>query len=307
MISKKTLLREFTAEIEKLKSELLATRQRNGVYLTAEGYEEIISQSESRRILSEEQAQRIETMEVSLRNKVHELFTLTNNFTNLKKDNESTKQNLDETKEVLGKTEIVLADTRQTLAEETNLRKAHQSTEEKLATVGGELISTLECTTRDVNALHSKINRKSDLQALNRQSWQQAQDRVVDVTQSVESRLYGFRKQQNELVAKLSNHMQSFVQGELQKLSGTQKLLQEKIASFESSQKEVVEQTSGAKEDMNFVLEEIKVLREDVKQKVGEGLDGLAVAAGRISAEVVNELGTFHNQVKSKVSSNFAS
>ena len=64
MISKKTLLREFTAEIEKLKTELMATRQRNGVYLTAEGYDAIMSESESRRILSEEQAQRIETIEV---------------------------------------------------------------------------------------------------------------------------------------------------------------------------------------------------------------------------------------------------
>ena len=45
------------------------------------------------------------------------------------------------------------------------------------------------------------------------------------------------------------------------------------------------------------VLEEIKVLREDVKRKVGEGLNGLSAAAGRISAEVINELDSFQNQV----------
>ena len=48
---------------------------------------------------------------------------------------------------------------------------------------------------------------------------------------------------------------------------------------------------------MNAVLEEIKILREDVKRKVGEGLNGLSIAAGRISAEVINELGAFHTQV----------
>ncbi|KAK3046245.1 hypothetical protein LTS18_013411, partial [Coniosporium uncinatum] len=73
MVSKKTLLKEFTAEIEKLKSELIATRQRNGVYLTAETYEEITTESESRRILSEEQKDKLDTMEVNLRNKVEEL------------------------------------------------------------------------------------------------------------------------------------------------------------------------------------------------------------------------------------------
>lgn len=299
MISKKTLLREFTAEIEKLKGELVATRQRNGVYLTSEGYEEMVGESESRRILSEEQQARIETMETNLRNKVQELFSLTSNFNILKKDNDSTKQILDETKDVLEKTEIVLADTRQNLADETILRRAHQATEDQLNNVGGELISTLERTVSDVGALHSKMKRKSDLQSLNRAEWQVSQHKVTDVTQLVESNLGQFKNQQEQLVARLSQRMQKFVQEELQKLGVTQDFLRAKVVSFEASEREVVQQTSGAKEDMNLVLEEIKYLREDVKRKVGEGLNGLSAAAGRISAEVINELGSFHTQVSS--------
>ena len=297
MVSKKTLLKEFTAEIEKLKSELIATRQRNGVYLTAEGYEEIMEQSESRRILSEEQRERIETMEANLRNKVQELFSLTSNFTILKKDNEATKQLLEETSNVLEKTEIVLGDTRRDLADETTLRKAHQSTEEQLNNVGGELISTLEQTVSDVGGLHSKIRRKSDLQNINRQGWQRSQSQVSDVTSLVELRLGDFQKEQDQLIAKLSGRMERFVLEELQKLEATQDFLKSKVTSFETSEKEVVEQTLGAKDEMNAVLEEIKVLREEVKQKVGEGLNGLSAAAGRISAEVINELGLFHTQV----------
>ena len=192
---------------------------------------------------------------------------------------------------------MVLADTRQTLADESTLRKAHQSTEEDLKHVGGELISTLERTTRDIDQLHSKVQRKSDLQSSNRQGWQQSQSQVSDVTQLVESKLGDFQRQQDELVVGLSLRMQAFVQEELKKLESTQSFLQEKVASFETSEKEVVQQTSGAKEDMNYVLEEIKDLREEVKRKVGEGLNGLSAAAGRISAEVINELGLFHTQV----------
>ena len=299
LVSKKTLLKEFTAEIEKLKSELIATRQRNGVYLTAEGYEEIMEQNESRRILSEEQREKIETMEANLRNKVQELFSLTSNFTILKKDNESTKQLLSETTSVLQKTEIVLGDTRRDLAEETILRKAHQSTEEQLNNVGGELITTLEQTIGDVGKLHSKIKRKADLQHLNRQGWQSSQSQVSEVTSLVDSRLIDFRKQQDQQIVELSSRMQRFVKEELEKLSATQDFLESKASSFNASEKEVVEQTSGAKDEMNAVLEEIKVLREEVKQKVGEGLNGLSAAAGRISAEVDNELSLFHAQVGS--------
>ncbi|KAL6716695.1 Kinesin-related motor protein [Lecanora helva] len=296
-ISKKTLLKDFTAEIEKLKTELVATRHRNGVYLTTESYEGMVEESESRRILSEEQQARIETMEVNLRNKVQELFSITSNFNILKKDNDGTKQVLDDTKDVLGKTEIVLAETRKNLNEETLIRKAHQHTEEQLNSVGGELLSTLERTVSDVNSLHSKIQRKADLHVRNKEVWSTSSGKVSDITHIVNKNLEAFRLQHKESVDTLSRRMQDFVQEELRKLDDTQEVLRGKVSSFESSEGEVLRQTSGAKEDMNTVLEEIKYLREDVKRKVGEGLNGLSTAAGRISGEVINELGSFHTQL----------
>lgn len=303
MVSKKTLLKEFTAEIEKLKSELIATRQRNGVYLTQESYEEITIESESRRILSEEQRDKIETMEINLRNKVQELFSLTSNFNNLKKDNDATRMVLEGTKSLLEKTEAVLTHTRQNLMEETALRKAHQETEENLANIGHELISTLGQTTSDIGGLRSKIRRKSDLQSLNRKHWTSSQSQVSDTTHLVEDRITDFQTQQEKLMVALSTRMQSFVQDELKKLGSSQSFLEEKKKSFESSEKELNEQTTKARDDMNEVLEEIKTLREDVKQKVGDGLSDLSEAAQRISAGIVNELDAFHTQLHTSYAS----
>ncbi|EKD21791.1 uncharacterized protein L3040_005301 [Drepanopeziza brunnea f. sp. 'multigermtubi'] len=303
MVNKKTLLKEFTFEIERLKSELIATRQRNGVYLSNESYEEMTVESESRRILSEEQAAKIETMETNLRNKVQELYSLTSNFMTMKKENENTKSILDETKDILEQTETVLANTRQNLAEETVLRKAHQETEEQLSTVGGELLSTLGRTVHDVGGLHAKNRRKSDLQSLNRNTWGLSQAQVTEVTSMVEGRVEEFRVQQQELMATVSTRMQSFVAGELEKLAATQAFLEENVAKFDGSEKEVSEQTRTAKEEMDAVLEEIKTLREDVKTRVGEGLQGMSVAAERISAEVISELGAFHTQLHTSYSS----
>lgn len=303
MINKKTLLKEFTLEIERLKGELIATRQRNGVYLSNESYEEMTVESESRRILSEEQAAKIETMEINLRNKVQELYSLTSNFMTMKKENEGTKAILDETKGILEQTEFVLNNTKQSLIEETVLRKAHEETEEQLSTVGNELLSTLGKTVHDVDGLHDKNRRKSDLQSLNRNAWSLSQAQVSEVTSMVEMRVDEFKSQQEELMGAVSTRMQSFVQGELEKLSATQAFLEENITAFESSEKEVSQQTESSKEDMNVVLEEIKTLREDVKNRVGEGLQGLSAAAERISEEVVSELGAFHTQLHGSYSS----
>ncbi|KAL5471640.1 hypothetical protein PMIN07_001478 [Paraphaeosphaeria minitans] len=297
LMSKKTLLKEFTAEIEKLKSELIATRQRNGVYLTQENYEEMATISESRRILSEEQRDKIETMEANLRNKVEELFSLTTNFQTLKKDNESIKLNLEGTKGLLEKTEAVLAMTRKDLAEETEVRKAHARTEGELAEIGQNMISTLGKTTSDIDALRSKIRRKSELQSQNRQYWATSRHQVVDTTQLVDTRIAQFRNQQEQMMESLSTRMQAFVTDELDKLDVSQTFLQEKMKDFGSFEQEVNEQTAKARDDMNEVLEEIKTLREDVKQKVGAGLNELSAAAEKISANIILELEKFQAEL----------
>ena len=297
MIEKRTLLKEFTAEIERLKSELIATRQRNGVYLTNDIYEQIKVESESRRILTEEQKAKIETMEANLRNKVQELFNLTNNFATLKKENETTRQALEETSGVLEKTEFVLADTRQNLAEETILREAHQATEEEMNVKGGELVSTLDRTVKDVDGLRAKIKRKSDVQSLNRTNWLSSQDQVSEVTKVVEGKMEDFQSTHRQLMDNLSTNLQEYVVGELETFIRQESAIQASSEAFEESGAQITKQAAENQDEMNVVLEEIKVLREDVKEKVGQGLQGLSAAAGRISAGVIEELDRFHTQV----------
>ena len=296
-INKKTLLKEFTVEIEKLKSELIATRQRNGVYLTQENYEEITTISESRRILSEEQRDRIETMEVNLRNRVEELFKITTSFQTLKKDNEQTQLALEGTKGILEKTEIVLEHTRQNLAEEAELRRAHEKTEGILTEIGYGMISTLGKTTSDLDGLRSKIRRTSELQSQNRRNWATSQNHVLDTTRLVEDRIEEFQHQQGQIMNLLSARMQDFVRDELEKLGASQSFLQEKMQAYQVSEQEVNQQTAKTRDDMNEVLEEIKTLREDVKSKIGSGLDELSSAAEQISANIITELDRFRDEL----------
>lgn len=297
MVEKKTLLKDFTNEIERLKSELISTRQRNGVYLSNEVYEEMTATSESRRIVTEEQAAKIETLESNLRNKVQELFSLTSTFMGLKKDHEGTKAQLEETSEVLDQTEIVLSATRKSLAEETHLRKAHQETEEKLSKIGGELINKLHKTVQDVGGLHAKNKRKSDLQSLNRAAWGTSQGQVADVTLMVERRIQEFQEEQQEHIYSVSQRMEEFVDQELRKLSTTQSFVEEQLGVFGESKKLLLEEKQKSKEDMDEVLEEIKVVRDTVKERMGESLQAISHAAERIAADVVNEMTGFHSQV----------
>lgn len=303
LINKKTLLRDFTSEIERLKGELIATRQRNGVYLSNDAYEELTVQNESRRILTEEQAAKLETLENNLRNKVQELFALTSSFYGLKKEHEGTRLQLDETKGILDQTEIVLAATKKSLTEETIIRRAHQATERKLTAVGSELLGTLERTVSDVDGLHAKNRRKSDLHNLNRSTWSMSQGHVTSITELVEGRIEEFRRGQEKHIFSISDRMQNFVQEELEKLSSTQSFLDENLCLFVESKGQLLQRKQQSKEEMDQVLEEIKVVRDTVKQRVGESLQAIAGAAEKIAGDVLSELGTFHTQLHTSYSS----
>lgn len=303
LINKKTLLKEFTNEIEQLKRELIATRQRNGVYLSNESYEEMTVESESRRIQNEEQAAKMETLESNLRNKVQELFSLTSSFMGLRKDHDATKAQLDETKGVLDQTELVLEATRKTLAEETLLRKAHQKTEEQIQTIGGELITTIQKTVRDVGGLRAKNKRKSDLQMLNRTNWRTAQNQVSDVTSLVENRVEEFRNEQEQHMSSISERMHSFVQEELQKLTSTQSFLDQNLELFVQSKSELSKQDQNANAEMHETLAEVQNVRTHIKKRVGESLRAIAAAAETIAHDVLNEMGHFHSQLHSSYSS----
>ncbi|QPG96151.1 hypothetical protein C2857_003344 [Epichloe festucae Fl1] len=302
MLNKRMLLNDFANEIEKLKGELISTRQRNGVYLSNDAYEELTAQSETRRIVMEEQVAKIETLETNLRNKAHELFAINSSFMGLKKDHEGTKAQLDDTKGVLDQTEIVLSATRRSLAEETHLRKAHEQTEEKLTEIGGQLINKLHKTVHDVTGLRAKNKRKSDLQSLNRATWGTCQAQVGDVTTMVERRVLEFQEEQLGHIASVSQRMSSFVGEELQKLSSTQAFLDEHLTVFAESKKQLLEQKQQSRDEMDEVLDEIKTIRDTVKEKVGERLQFMSHAAEKISGDMLQELTVFHTQLHNSYS-----
>ncbi|KAL2835408.1 P-loop containing nucleoside triphosphate hydrolase protein [Aspergillus pseudoustus] len=300
---KKTLLREFTSEIEKLKGELIATRHRNGVYMSVESYEELTMENDSRRIINEEQRAKIESMESSLRHKVQELFTLTSKFNDLKRDNDDTLAALCSTSDVLQQTEIVLQNTKAQLEEEEMLRSAHQETEHQLHGIGKGLLITLDQTVNDVVGLHAKLERKAELDATNRGIWELSTSEVSNVTKQIDSRVDTFQSEHAKLLESSSSRITNFITHELSHVEAAQSDLSVSTQTLNEAYNKAKAETSGAHDELNNVLEEIKYLREDVKSKVGEGLNGLSAAAARISKEVIGEFAEFHAQLHTSYSS----
>ncbi|RPA75771.1 kinesin-domain-containing protein [Ascobolus immersus RN42] len=299
MMTKKALIREYVIEIERLKGDLVAARQKNGVFLTQESYVELTEENESRRILTEEQQRKIDVLETQLKNARENFENTMRMLQGVRKDLEETKEVLDDTTNTLAQTEGELVSTKKSLADEQVVAQTHQQTEKKLDKIGQGLISTLDRTVTDVSALHDKIDRKAQLAEANKAIWSNSQTEVSEVTQMIDREIESFSQQHAQVRQALAMKMNSFLEEEIAKLQAAQDYVVERMDAFAADEQKLVGDTIKAKNEMNSVLEEIKILREDVKSRVGEGLKGLNQAAQKIVSDVAKDLETFQVEVHS--------
>lgn len=75
-LSKKALLKEYTEEIERLRRDLLASRERNGVYLAQENYNEIQALIENQTKEIEEKINYIKVLQETMEEKEVHILSL---------------------------------------------------------------------------------------------------------------------------------------------------------------------------------------------------------------------------------------
>lgn len=159
-LTKSCLIREYTEEIERLKRDLAVTREKNGVYVSADNYENMTAQISCQGEQIDEYVERIAAMEEELK-KVVELFE------DSKSQLEQRNQELEEKGQVLQETLGNLEETKSKLSQEEFVSTHLTTTQEKLYSTAGQLLVTAESSTSDVSGLHAKLDRKKSVEEYN--------------------------------------------------------------------------------------------------------------------------------------------
>ncbi len=156
-MSRNALLRDYIAEIERLKADILATREKNGIYFSEENWKQICDDQElqaTELAEAKKQVAIVEKESKSVREEYDESIAL---LKRREEELKETKERLEVKKEVLAHTKAELDDVRVTLEEETIVRKAHQHTEIVLDGVASGLNKIVKSSLQDVSDLFSKL------------------------------------------------------------------------------------------------------------------------------------------------------
>ncbi|XP_077114689.1 kinesin-like protein KIF11 isoform X2 [Ranitomeya variabilis] len=161
-LTKRALIKEYTEEIERLKRDLAAARERNGVYMSSENYEQL----QGKIVCQEEQITEYTEQLAILE---EELKRVTELFSENKKELEECNTVLQCKSQELEETQKNLQESKLQLAQEEFVTSALHTTEKKLHLTANKLLSTVTETTKDVSGLHAKLDRKAAVEQHNAQ------------------------------------------------------------------------------------------------------------------------------------------
>ncbi|UPR00521.1 kinesin [Chloropicon primus] len=166
-ISKTTLIKDLTVEIDRLKADLIATREKNGIYLSNAHHESLLTTQKE----LQEQVQSLETQieekEEELKNVKEMFLELETSHDSLSKAHDETKRDLQTKIDELDETCEALEVAKTGIEERDYLIAAHEQAEDRIVSHAIEITDNLTCVTDDTYKLHNKLERKGDVEKSN--------------------------------------------------------------------------------------------------------------------------------------------
>ncbi|CAH1636221.1 unnamed protein product [Spodoptera littoralis] len=166
-MTKKAILKEYAEEIDRLKRDLQATRDKNGVYLASDTFAEMTLKEEEQRKEIQELLLKKRAMEEE-KEKMEAVFQELNETLETKNSElATTVSQLDNTKKELATTSKALSRSRRACEEQQVLVSAHCSTELALGAQARELLDTADVATTHVACLHDAVDKRKNVESTN--------------------------------------------------------------------------------------------------------------------------------------------
>jgi kinesin family protein 11 len=237
---KSTLIKDLYGEIERLKAEVYASREKNGVYMPKERY----YQEESERKVMAEQ---IEQMGGQIENYQKQLEELQDKYvgqvrecSDLTTKLDITEKNLSQTCKVLASTNEELKKSQYAMKEKDFIISEQKKSENVLVQQACILQSNLEKATKDNSSLHQKIGREDKLSADNR--------KVVD----------NYQVELSEQISNLFNRVASCLSQQNVHLQGVNKLSQSRLEAHNKAILEMKKKVKASRDLYSSHLEAVQ-------------------------------------------------
>lgn len=286
LVSKTTMFKEWSSDFVRLRRDWDATRRKNGTFLADAHYKELLAENDDRQLRIGEQERKLATLDGQLKAARDVLDATRGQLIEAKKQLTSTSSTLSETMSNLACTEKVLKATKTNLAQETKTRKAHAVTERELLRIGSNLISKLDTTVKDLNAMQDAIERREEADLQNQRIWRDHRDHLGGSFDQLDKILKGFGQKNEKEIKGLQTSVQTFKSEQGHKLGQAVRDIDGMLQAMQTECQKTEAQTKDSKTAMDAMLQGLEGVRAEIKARLTEGLAGV----GRASETIVTQL-----------------
>lgn len=252
-ITLKAVLRDYQDEIEKLRRDLLACRDKNGFMVDRDNYNEM--------------CQKIEFMEANIKaleeekEKINEVFSIT------KETLQEKEQQLTKTSEDLKNKEKLLNETKIDLDAHIKVIKHQEEANIIVAGQAKTFLDVADKATVENRELHAKIERQKFAEITNRANLEKFQTNFQKQLKNLENRI-DFGSQSNQ---ELLNQIQSTTKTNLKLVKEQQTIVNEELNEFNNLNQEQDKSTRKIMETFeNF--EKLKQMKTELNDKLQNAL-----------------------------------
>ncbi|KAF6766986.1 Kinesin, motor domain protein [Kalmanozyma brasiliensis GHG001] len=256
-MTRSALIKEYVFEIERLKGDLQASRDQNGIYLTEDSWKTMHSEHEERKTLAETLKRNAEVTESKL-NSLKEQFEQNMQLL-VKRDNE-VKAAKTECADKVAELEAMIAKAASlelTVDQEIALRKAYMASEAHLNQTATSLADLVQQSTADVQALFDKLERKTAVEQANRALVAECRNAVSQRAGQLQSSLANFHSAEGQFHSTLKSSLDTLISGTETRHEEQQQFLQARLKKISTSLREVRSGQMESKDVLTALLGEL--------------------------------------------------
>lgn len=209
-MTKKALIREYVTEIERLKQDLLSAREKSGVFMSLERYNELMEEQQGRKDRVDELTKSRAEIEETLKRREETLAQTRAELTKERARREMVEAEYERVRLLLEKTEKHLEETKVLLREQQVLTQAHETTEVHLDDAAKQLLRTANGGLEDLEGVHSKLERKTAVEEHNEAVVAQFREAIGKKLEHLGATAVHFREERAERFLALGNSIEGW-------------------------------------------------------------------------------------------------
>ncbi|KAJ7920103.1 P-loop containing nucleoside triphosphate hydrolase protein [Mycena leptocephala] len=261
-MTRNSLLKEYVVEIERLKADVLAAREKNGIFFSEETWLQLCAEQEMRQTELEEAKKQVEIVEGQMRTVRDEFEQSIALLRKREGELKDTRDQLKEMAQVLDRKQVELELVQGALEEETVVRQAHQETEGRLNGVALGLKTVVRDSVKDVGGLFDKLERRSSILHTNSQAALTHGNAMSAATIALSRKLEEFLKASSHSTTKLRTEAKQFEAKELEALTGHSERVDQQLKCIHSALAVVHAKDTAEAEALAVVQTTLKETRE---------------------------------------------